>query len=125
VAVLGAGEVVVDRLDDVDRAGLLDRVPDVEVVDRLRAGSPDASGAACERVTPSLTVVRWCRPMIMSCVGRVTGRPTDGIRMLLEASIRMRPTASPSTERGRCKAIWSPSKTALNAAHTSGCRWKA
>ena len=30
-----------------------------------------------------------------------------------------------SLESGTCTAIWSPSKSALKAAHTSGCTWMA
>ena len=63
--------------------------------------------------------------MIMSCEGRVTGRPSDGFRMLFDASIRMRASAWASTDSGRWTAIWSPSKSALNAAQTSGCSWMA
>ncbi|MNW52595.1 hypothetical protein D3C74_301200 [compost metagenome] len=72
-----------------------------------------------------LSFVRWYRPMIMSCEGMVTGRPSDGFRMLLLESMRMRASAWASADSGRCTAIWSPSKSALNAAHTSGCRWMA
>src|SRR6185369_14895178 len=36
----------------------------------------------------SLSLVRWYRPMIMSCEGMVTGRPSDGLRMLLLESMR-------------------------------------
>ena len=75
--------------------------------------------------TSSRTVVMWYRPMIMSCAGMVTGRPSEGLRMLFEDSIRMRASACASADSGRCTAIWSPSKSALKAAHTSGCRWIA
>ncbi len=72
-----------------------------------------------------LSDVRWYRPMIMSCEGMVTGRPSDGLRMLLLESMRMRASACASALSGRWTAIWSPSKSALNAAQTSGCRWIA
>ena len=56
----------------------------------------------------------------MSCDGSATGRPSEGLRMLLDEIIRSRDSSCASNERGRCTAIWSPSKSALNAAHTSG-----
>ncbi len=55
--------------------------------------SPTEPNARPSPFAPTLTVVRWCRPMIMSCEGRVTGRPSDGFRMLFDASIRMRASA--------------------------------
>ena len=63
--------------------------------------------------------------MIMSWVGMVTGRPSDGFRMLFVDSIRIRASACASADSGRCTAIWSPSKSALNAAQTSGWIWMA
>ena len=64
-------------------------------------------------------------PMIMSCVGIVTGRPSAGFRMLFVDSIRIRASACASADSGRCTAIWSPSKSALNAEQTSGWIWIA
>ena len=64
-------------------------------------------------------------PMIMSWVGMVTGRPSDGFRMLFVDSIRIRASAWASADSGRCTAIWSPSKSALNAEQTSGWIWMA
>ena len=61
----------------------------------------------------------------MSCVGMVTGRPSAGLRMLFVDSIRMRASACASADSGRCTAIWSPSKSALNAVQTSGWIWIA
>ena len=61
----------------------------------------------------------------MSCEGMVTGRPSDGLRMLLVDSIRIRASAWASADSGRCTAIWSPSKSALNAPQTSGWIWMA
>ena len=61
----------------------------------------------------------------MSWVGTAIGRPWAGDRMLLEDSMRMRASACASTESGRWTAIWSPSKSALKAVHTSGCSWMA
>jgi hypothetical protein len=58
--------------------------------------------------------------MTMSCDGDATGRPFDGSRMLLLASISTRASSCASKLSGTCTAIWSPSKSALNAAHTSG-----
>src|SRR5699024_3626137 len=51
----------------------------------------------------------------------VTGLPSEGLRMLLDESMRMRASASASGLSGRWTAIWSPSKSALNAEHTYGC----
>src|SRR5471032_1669847 len=64
-------------------------------------------------------------PSTMSCVGVASGRPEAGDRMLFDESIRIRASACASAESGRCTAIWSPSKSALNAAHTSGWIWIA
>src|SRR5947207_812688 len=61
----------------------------------------------------------------MSCVGVVSGRPCAGERMLFAESIRIRASACASAESGRWTAIWSPSKSALNAWQTSGCTWIA
>ncbi len=61
----------------------------------------------------------------MSWVGVASGAPWAGERMLLEESIRMRASAWASAESGRCTAIWSPSKSALNAWQTSGWIWIA
>src|SRR3989440_46751 len=63
--------------------------------------------------------------MIMSWVGMVTGLPSAGLRMLLVDSIKIRASACASADSGRCTAIWSPSKSALNAAQTSGWIWIA
>ena len=61
----------------------------------------------------------------MSCVGVAIGRPCAGDRMLLVDSIRMRASACASADSGTCTAIWSPSKSALNAVQTSGWIWMA
>lgn len=61
----------------------------------------------------------------MSWVGMVTGLPSDGLRMLLVDSIRIRASAWASADSGRCTAIWSPSKSALKAVQTSGWIWIA
>src|SRR5215203_5726474 len=56
----------------------------------------------------------------MSWLGSATGRPSDGLRMLFDDSMRTRASSCASNESGTCTAIWSPSKSALNAAQTSG-----
>ena len=56
----------------------------------------------------------------MSWVGVAIGRPCAGDRMLFVDSIRIRASACASADSGTCTAIWSPSKSALNAAQTSG-----
>ena len=64
-------------------------------------------------------------PRIMSCVGVASGAPCAGDRMLLELSISTRASAWASADSGRWTAIWSPSKSALNAWQTSGWTWMA
>ena len=61
----------------------------------------------------------------MSCDGVASGAPCAGDRMLLLDSIRMRASACASALSGRWTAIWSPSKSALNAWQTSGWTWMA
>ena len=61
----------------------------------------------------------------MSFAGVVSGRPCAGDRMLFEDSISTPASACASAESGTCTAIWSPSKSALNAWQTSGCTWIA
>ena len=58
--------------------------------------------------------------MTMSWVGVTRGRPWAGLRTLLADSIRTRASAWASDDSGRWTAIWSPSKSALKAAQTSG-----
>ena len=52
--------------------------------------------------------------------GSATGRPSDGLRMLFDDSMSSRASSCASNDSGTCTAIWSPSKSALNAAQTSG-----
>ena len=61
----------------------------------------------------------------MSWVGTVIGRPVAGERMLLAESMSMRASACASADSGTWTAIWSPSKSALNAVQTSGWIWIA
>ena len=56
----------------------------------------------------------------MSCVGTVIGCPEAGDRMLCEASINTDASTCASGDKGMWTAIWSPSKSALNAVQTSG-----
>jgi hypothetical protein len=56
----------------------------------------------------------------MSWLGSATGRPSDGFSTLFDEIISTRASSCASNESGTCTAIWSPSKSALNAAHTSG-----
>ena len=53
------------------------------------------------------------------------GSPLAGDRMLLDDIINARASSCASMESGTWTAIWSPSKSALNAVHTSGCSWMA
>ena len=63
--------------------------------------------------------------MIMSWVGVTSGRPSAGLSTLLADSMSTRLSAWASADSGRCTAIWSPSKSALKAWHTSGWIWMA
>ena len=61
----------------------------------------------------------------MSCDGVASGAPCAGDRMLFDDSISTRASACASALSGRWTAIWSPSKSALNAWQTSGWTWIA
>ncbi len=61
----------------------------------------------------------------MSWVGLMIGDPCAGDRMLFVDIIRTRASICASTVRGTWTAIWSPSKSALYAWHTSGWSWIA
>src|ERR671913_383769 len=61
----------------------------------------------------------------MSCVGVTSGRPWAGDSTLLADSMSTRLSACASADKGRWTAIWSPSKSALKAVHTSGWIWMA
>src|SRR3972149_5096020 len=63
--------------------------------------------------------------MTMSWLGVTIGRPLAGDKTLLADSISPRASACASADSGRWTAIWSPSKSALNASHTSGWIWIA
>ena len=56
----------------------------------------------------------------MSSVGATIGSPELGESMLKVLSIILRASMTASLESGTCTAIWSPSKSALKAVHTSG-----
>ena len=56
----------------------------------------------------------------MSCDGEASGAPLAGERMLLAESMSVRASSCASYESGTWTAIWSPSKSALNAVQTSG-----
>ncbi len=58
----------------------------------------------------------------MSCDGTAMGPPWLGAMMLCEDSIRICASKMASLPKGTWTAIWSPSKSALNAVVTSGCR---
>ena len=61
----------------------------------------------------------------MSCEGTMIGLPLAGLRMLLVDIISTLASSCASRLSGTCTAIWSPSKSALKAAHTSGWSWIA
>ena len=56
----------------------------------------------------------------MSCEGTVMGAPFAGERMFFDAFISTEASIWASGASGTCTAIWSPSKSALNAVHTKG-----
>ena len=60
-------------------------------------------------------------PSTISCDGTAIGLPLAGDRYYLIDIINTRASTCASTDSGTCTAIWSPSKSALNAAQTSGC----
>ena len=56
----------------------------------------------------------------MSCDGIAIGAPLAGDRMLFDDIISTEASICASGDSGMCTAIWSPSKSALNAVQTSG-----
>src|SRR4029450_9511873 len=56
----------------------------------------------------------------MSCDGTAIGAPFAGERMLFDDIISTEASICASGDNGMCTAIWSPSKSALNAVQTSG-----
>ncbi len=61
----------------------------------------------------------------MSWVGETIGSPLAGESRLAVDSIIVRASSWAAVESGTWTAIWSPSKSALNAVHTSGWIWIA
>ena len=61
----------------------------------------------------------------MSWEGTVIGAPLAGFKILCAESIKVEASKIASWPSGTCTAIWSPSKSALNAVHTNGCNWIA
>ena len=61
----------------------------------------------------------------MSWVGATTGLPSAGDSRLAVDSIIVRASSWAAVESGTWTAIWSPSKSALNAVQTSGWIWMA
>ena len=57
----------------------------------------------------------------MSWDGTVIGDPFAGFKILWDANINNCDSRIASGPRGRWTAIWSPSKSALNAVQTKGC----
>ena len=60
-------------------------------------------------------------PKTISWLGTIIGFPFDGLNILLVDIIRTRASNCASKLKGIWTAIWSPSKSALNAAQTRGC----
>ena len=61
----------------------------------------------------------------MSSLGTATGLPSCGFNRLFVASIKYLASACASGVNGKWTAIWSPSKSALNASHTNACNFIA
>ena len=61
----------------------------------------------------------------MSWEGRVIGVPFCGFKILCEANINNCASKIAALLNGKCTAIWSPSKSALNEEQTKGCNWIA
>ena len=61
----------------------------------------------------------------MSWRGVTTGWPSAGFRRLRVESMMFFASAWAAADSGTCTAIWSPSKSALNALQTSGWIWIA
>ena len=59
--------------------------------------------------------------MTISNVGATWGSPDAGDSILLVLSIEALASCTANLDNGTCAAIWSPSKSALNAVHTKGC----
>ena len=57
----------------------------------------------------------------MSWLGDTIGFPEAGDKTLFVESISTLASACASADSGTWTAIWSPSKSALNASHTRGC----
>lgn len=57
----------------------------------------------------------------MSWLGIIFGCPVAGEVQLLEEISKVLASACAFKDKGICIAIWSPSKSALNAEQTSGC----
>ena len=57
---------------------------------------------------------------MISWLGTMIGEPLAGCRILLVDIMRTRASSCAFSESGTCTAIWSPSKSALKAAQTSG-----
>ena len=59
-------------------------------------------------------------PRIISWLGTIIGFPFDGLKILFVDIIKTLASNWASKLNGICTAIWSPSKSALNAAHVKG-----
>ena len=74
--------------------------------------SPKAPGATF--------VIQYAPRAISSSFSDTTGSPEPGLRILLLAEIISLASICASSDSGTWTAIWSPSKSALNARQTSG-----
>lgn len=61
----------------------------------------------------------------MSWLGTIMGFPVAGEVQLFVEIIKVLASACAFKVKGICIPIWSPSKSALNAEHTSGCSFIA
>ena len=60
-------------------------------------------------------------PKTISWLGTIIGFPFEGLKILFVDIIKTLASNWASKLNGMCTAIWSPSKSALNAAQTNGC----
>ena len=71
--------------------------------------------------TPFFSFVMKQLPKTISCPGTVIGLPDEGDNMFFVVIINIFASSCASIDIGTCTAIWSPSKSALNAVHVKGC----
>src|SRR5437763_516278 len=76
-------------------------------------------GVIVDRKSTRLNSSHRCSSYAVFCLKKKSNNT------LLEANISVRASISACIDSVTCTAIWSPSKSALNAEQTSGCSWMA